>query len=881
MQALTDLLAALEWRRLRLSLINQRNEFAREHPLAIFQSLLKHGLTADMAVASGRAAFVFHPVAASFGHRIVKGGKYDIELIFPHLGLGDVSRFAANLARHLADPANNFALAEASAPETRNLATLLRECPPMPPPDAAIWLDVAGRLDFDPARGSYDWRIEAGTLFGLMAARLNSLYGLDISPLAGLWQNVRLSSYFWEHMRSAHAAKSGAAPDGAKMLIQGREGPICLQRTPPDLLPLLLICSELHIGAETTYGRGYYRLATDFAYLEQRICDPAELRATLAEIAEKSDLDNEIDREYFSRADASGELAARLASGHWRPETAHLFTIPKKSGGERPICTISATDRLLHRHLHRLLQMPFDRMFEDCAIGFRPKRSLHTARELIDRAMAEGCRFVAESDIASFFDEIDWDILGDKLDAALPPGETLCRDLLRRIIATPVESGGKTILRARGLLQGSPLSPLLANFYLDAFDEKMLAKGYRLVRYADDFVILTETREQAEAALTDAAAFLAEEKLSLKPEKTGIQAIDLGFTFLGLPFGGTGGLGAMDAKTLEQTILRKPLYIRPLYGFIGMDYDAVVVKRGQELLQRLPLARIREIVIFGQHLVSTRVLQRCSQEGIPVSFCSPTGAFINTLAPDSRRFHDIEARHARRHQAMSEAEKLAMAASIVAAKIHNYRGWASVRFEAAGASAIAILEEELAALPQAANIEELRGHEGIAARAVFALVAEMAAAKGFVSAGREPYKKRDELNSLLDFAYFLLTARLNTLLRGRGLNPYLGWLHSDKDYYESLVYDLAEPFRFRMDAMVLRMINQEMVKKDDLGKQADKGARYFLGHEATGRFIAAFERELLGENEEDNCLGNLLDAQVYQITRWLDDGELPRLYRRQ
>jgi CRISPR-associated protein Cas1 len=879
-QNLADILAALSWQRLSVTLVNHRNAFAGEHPLAILQSLFKHALPPLVADAppSTPSPFVFHaaPGSDGFGSRVIKGREYAIHLIFPNFSQAEAGDFVLRLQDHLAAPRHNFTLKAVSPPERRDLAILVAERKEKSqaahenPRD--IWLDVAGRLDFDPKSGSYDWRIDAPTFFGLLVARLRLLYQIDISPFAHLWDNIRINSPLWEHVQSSHMAKSAAIPQ--RMLIRGRQGPIRLRDTPPELLPLLLICQELHIGAPATYGRGYYRISEFFDFFDKKIASPAEIRATLAEIAAKSDLDDDLDKQYFSRAEVIAELAERLANRRWRPDPAHVCAIPKKSGGSRPICALSAEDRLLHRHLHRLLQTPFDRMFEDCAVGFRPKRSLHTAKQMIEEAVAEGCRFVVESDIAAFFDEIDWPLLSEKINGILPPGEPLLRQLLTLIMTTPTEAGGKTIIRARGLLQGSPLSPLLANVYLDAFDEEMLARGWRLIRYADDFVILTKTREEAVAALAEAETILAAEKLSLKAEKTAISAIDLGFSFLGMAFGG----GA--EQVAPETILKKPLYIRPLYGFIGMDYDSVVVKKGKEILQRLPLCRVREIVVFGQHIVSTRLLERCAQTGVAISFCSPSGAFINVLAPDSRRFHEIEARHAARFYAQNQAEKRAVALQVVAAKLENYRNWIGERFGEVGAAVVATLERATAALNEAESIEALRGHEGMAARTVFALVAGMAAEKEFASEERIPYKKKDELNSLLDFAYFLLTARLNLLCRDRGLNPYLGWLHSDKDYYESLVYDLAEPFRFRMDAMVLKLINQGVIKKEDMCKRADKGARYFLVHEAIGRFVAAFERELLDDGRgEENSLGNLLEAQTHQVMRWLDGEEL-RLYRR-
>lgn len=864
--ALAEALAPVSWHRINVRLRNIRNTLAREHPLSVFHSLLRW---ADPDSERGRSSFVFHPRTGRFADRIEKDRVYDLTVVFPSASFQEIDRFTCALLTHLQNPLNNFEVIDIGAAERRTPNST--QDFPVPDVEGDLWLDFVGRLDFDPSNGSHNWRIDAGALFNLMAARLQSLFGMDLEPFRALWEGIRITSWYWEHRRSTHTTRSSS---GTKY-IQGREGPILLHNVPGVLWPVIAACSELHIGRETTYGRGFYRMVSESDFLDNRIRDPQEIRRTIGEVAENSDLADKLDRSYFEREEIVSELADELGSRSYRPEAARMRMLPKKAGGTRSICTLSAKDHIVHRHLFRILQPAFDRMFEDCSVGYRPGRSVQTAKKIIDQALADGCRFVVESDIEAFFDEIDWEVLEAKLDQALPPGEPLTRGLIAMAIRMEVEGQKGESCRTKGLLQGSPLSPLLSNLYLDAFDEKMLAADRRLVRYADDFVILARSHAEAEQALSDARAILAEEKLTLKGEKTRLGPVDLGFSFLGAEFGG------LESDFVEKMVLRKPLYISPSYGFIGIDYDSVIVKRGTELIRRIPLRRVREMVILGSHTISTRLLQRCSFEKIPVTFCSPSGGYMNTLAPDSKRFHDVEARHALRYHVLLETDRVRVAASIAAAKVHNYREWIIRRFGPEGSEAAAQLGKALSSIPDAQSLEEVRGHEGYAARSVFRLVADLAAAHGFQSEGRVPYKKKDHLNSLLDFAYFLLTARLNMLIRGKGLNPYLGFLHSAKDHYESLVYDLAEPFRFRMDALVLRIINQGVIKKEDFTRQPDKGERYFLSSNRAGHFIEVFEREMLStRGSGGNSLANLLEAQVHHLLRWVDEGVGLRLYRK-
>ena len=101
-----------------------------------------------------------------------------------------------------------------------------------------------------------------------------------------------------------------------------------------------------------------------------------------------------------------------------------------------------------------------------------------------------------ESDITSFFDQIDWNILMEKLRACLPSADRLIIMVLERCIKAGLEIKGRPQVREKGLIQGSPLSPMLSNLYLDSFDEELERRGFRLIRYGDDFLVMTKNREE-------------------------------------------------------------------------------------------------------------------------------------------------------------------------------------------------------------------------------------------------------------------------------------------------------------------------------------------------------------------------------------------------
>ena len=383
---------------------------------------------------------------------------------------------------------------------------------------------------------------------------------------------------------------------------------------------------------------------------------------------------------------------------------------------------------------------------------------------------------------------MDWDILDTALQRCLPRCDTLALALLRACVHAPVLAKGRLGERTRGLLQGSPLSPLLANLYLDQFDERMAALGYWLVRYGDDFIVLTRSEKEAARALEDATRLLAPLKLALKKEKTAITPVAAGLRFLGMEIG-----PALDERHVERVALRQTLFIRNDYCFVGVDHETLVVRNRGVLIAKAPFYRIASIVIFGTNTVSTRLLHACSRRKIPVSFCSPAGHYINTLRPDSRTHYERFARHHARHAALLPGARLAIAREIVVAKISNHRFWLKQQSGPDAGNLVKKCDETLRRLPAAASVEQLRGFEGQVAQQVFEHVVALITQPGFDASKRDPHNRPDRLNALLDFAYWLLFTRINVLVRGEGMNPYLGFLHSQEDHYESLVYDLMEP----------------------------------------------------------------------------------------
>lgn len=233
------------------------------------------------------------------------------------------------------------------------------------------------------------------------------------------------------------------------------------------------------------------------------------------------------------------ELEVELREQRYRPRPARRVFIPKPGRSEqRPLGIPRIKDRVCQTAAKLVLEPIFEADFRGCSFGFRPKRSAHDALDAIKREVMRGRRWVIDADIRGFFDALDPQILERLVCERISDRRVL--KLLRGWLRAGVLDG-ETLLRPEvGSPQGSPISPLLANVYLNALDraweDRHSGLGV-LVRYCDDLVILCRTKAQAEAAMRELRALLAELRLELADAKTRLVYLDNdgegSFDFLG------------------------------------------------------------------------------------------------------------------------------------------------------------------------------------------------------------------------------------------------------------------------------------------------------------------------------------------------------------
>ena len=226
-------------------------------------------------------------------------------------------------------------------------------------------------------------------------------------------------------------------------------------------------------------------------------------------------------------------LREQLLTGSYQPQPVKRQEIPKPGGGTRQLGIPTVLDRFIQQCLLQVLQPQFDPTFSEHSYGFRPGRSAHQAVRAAQRYIQSGRRWVADVDLAKFFDRVNHDVLMERLSRRIADGRV--QRLIRRYLVAGIMADGVVVGRYEGTPQGGPLSPLLANVLLDEVDQALERRGLVFARYADDLNVYTGSRRAADETMATLKRLFARLRLQVNDAKSTVARVwerkFLGYSF--------------------------------------------------------------------------------------------------------------------------------------------------------------------------------------------------------------------------------------------------------------------------------------------------------------------------------------------------------------
>ena len=555
----------------------------------------------------------------------------------------------------------------------------------------------------------------------------------------------------------------------------------------------------------------------------------------------------------------------------YRPQPLLRFAISKASGGERILCVPTVRDRVAQTAAMLVVGPKLDREFEPVSFAYRRGRSVRQAVYRIKEYRDRGYMWVVDADIEAFFDRVDHVLLMRAFRELID--DEAVADLIEGWVRGEIWWEGKTTRNTRGVPQGSPISPLLANLYLDIFDEELEREGLKLVRYADDFVVLCKDEAGARHALEISEGALADLQLKLNQDKTRITTFKQGFRYLGalfidnliLPSKEDGSyLGLKPSgrtqvppqeETPERDVIARPqeerlyspfmrtLYIQEQGAMLKKEHERLIVEKDDVELLSLPASKIAQIVIFGRCQITSAAMSFCLWRDLPITVLSNRGRYygrIESTQGDRLGLHRVQFA-----RAMDEGFALTFSKALVTAKLHNARVLLQRHKSEAVQEAIERLREAIKKAETVDSLDALRGCEGNGAAAYFPAFGALLR-EGFSFRRRVRQPPTDPVNSMLSFGYTLLFYNIFSLLRVHGLDPYQGYLHAARPNHPTLASDLMEEFRTPIvESLVLSLVNQKIVKPGGFYVLKDgERSPCFLANDTRKRFVRAFEEKM-------------------------------------
>lgn len=586
------------------------------------------------------------------------------------------------------------------------------------------------------------------------------------------------------------------------------------------------------------------------------------------------------------------KIKESIFNGTYKVGAVEQRQIVNRKGKKRTISLMNSIDRFIFRALYQKMASEWEKQFSQYSYAYQNNKGVLTAVEQAAKYMEEGKDWSVELDIQNFFDNINHSIIISKLKAGIEDVRVL--DLLIAYLTCTLLDDHVFQQMEQGVLQGGPLSPLLANVYMNELDHYMEKQGYSFCRFGDDINIYCSTYEEATVAFSDVTARMEKiEQLPLNHGKTGIFK-GINRKYLGYRFEMKDGHVIVKKEQRAYKTVYRDWYTT---GIQKMDHnyhlinEGILTKQDFNILfesengkKYIPVETTDSLYIYSNVIMSGNFFDFMNQVGLNVSFINKYGEKIGSFVPNnSRRNIKTELKQLRMYD--SEKERLDMARRLEIASVSNIR--ANLRYYQRRKNATELeaavkdMTDIITKLNEARDINHMMMLEAQARQKYYGCFNSILEGKQFYFDKRTRRPPQDPLNAMISFGNTLLYQRIANEINRTSLDIRIGIVHAAGNRPESLNLDLADLFKpILVDRTIFTLVNRKMINVNDFVEVENNGI--YLNNREKKIFISEYENKLYQKVTFDGAertYDYLIKNEIQKLKKYIENGEKYKPYK--
>lgn len=533
-------------------------------------------------------------------------------------------------------------------------------------------------------------------------------------------------------------------------------------------------------------------------------------------------------------------ILAEIDAGIYTPSVAVQREISTNSAKTRTIYIMNSIDRLITKIVTDFIYQDIDWLLSDFCLAYRKSKSTSNCAEIVKDALNKNKLYVVKIDIKDFFENVEHNILIDKLISIFDNGLV---ELIIKYLKQTVVRDYNIYCNKKGLIQGNSMSPILSNLYLNEFDnyiEKNITDSF--YRYGDDIAMFFNTKNEAESAFKICSNYLNKKlNLQVNETKSGIFPTDsqkyLGYIPVWVN-------GANTYEVLKQNKSQKINYNWEKTGLRAKETTVEIIENGILTVKDmnilfngdntklfLPINSIKNINIYSNVMINPNLLSLLNKYGISLTVFDKFGCNIGKFAPEFYN-HNSNIFLKQCNLYNNENKRLRTAIKFVYAEIYNMRSVIKYYKKKYNNDSLTLkiieLSNILKEISDSTSVNKLMLKEAYAKEVYYSTFNMIIHAEQFYFSKRTKRPPMDAVNSMISFGNCVLYNHISNEIHKSSLSVKIGCLHSTNNRNESLNLDIAEIYKpIIIDRLIFTLINKHMINENI----------HFTGHENGGVYL--------------------------------------------